>query len=63
MSFWKKMFGKSNQEVSEENLTIEDHVEEAQLEVESSDTPEDQVASKKRLAIVIDTIVIHMLSG
>lgn len=45
MSFWKKMFGKNNQETSEENFTIEDEVDEAQLEAESSDTPEDEIAS------------------
>jgi hypothetical protein len=45
MSFWKKMLGKSNQEESEENLTIEDHIEEAQPEVESSDASEDEIAS------------------
>jgi len=45
MSFWKKMFGKNNQETSEENFAIEDEVDEAQLEVESSDTPEDAIDS------------------
>jgi hypothetical protein len=36
MSFLKKMFGKNNQQVSEENLTIED-------EVDSSDIQEDEI--------------------
>jgi hypothetical protein len=45
MSFWKKMFGKNNQQTSEENFTIEDQVDETQIEVESSNTPEDEVAS------------------
>ena len=52
MSFWKKMFGKNNQETSQENITIEDEVDEAQIEVESSDTPEDQVASN-----IVDDVV------
>jgi hypothetical protein len=52
MSFWKKMFGKNNQETSQENFTIEDEVDEAQIEVESSDTPEDQVASN-----IVDDVV------
>jgi len=36
MSFWKKMFGKNNQEVSEENLAIEDQIDDAQLDADES---------------------------
>ena len=36
MSFWKKMFGKNNQEVSEEYLAIEDQIDDAQLDVDES---------------------------
>jgi len=36
MSFWKKMFGKNNQEVSEENLAIEDQIDDDQLDADES---------------------------
>lgn len=36
MSFWKKMFGKNNQEVVDENLAIEDQIDDAQLDVDES---------------------------
>jgi len=36
MSFWKKMFGKNNQEVGEENLAIEDQIDNAQLDVDET---------------------------
>ena len=36
MSFWKKMFGKNNQEVSEENLAIEDQIDPDQLDADES---------------------------
>ena len=36
MSFWKKMFGKNNQEVTEENLIVEGEIDESQAEVDST---------------------------
>jgi hypothetical protein len=52
MSFWKKMFGKNNQEVAEENLVDEAEIDETQPEADSlsdvdneiNDVTEDQTA-------------------
>jgi hypothetical protein len=60
MSFWKKMFGKSNQEVTEENLIVEAEIDESQPEVdstsevdnESSDLAEDATADSSSPAEV-----------
>ena len=60
MSFWKKMFGKNNQEVTEENLIVEAQIDESQPEVdstsevdnESSDLAEDATADSSSPAEV-----------
>jgi hypothetical protein len=60
MSFWKKMFGKNNQEVTEENLIVEAEIDESQPEVdstsevdnESSDLAEDATADSSSPAEV-----------
>ena len=60
MSFWKKMFGKNNQEVTEENLIVEPEIDESQPEVdstsevdnESSDVAEDATADSSSPAEV-----------
>ncbi len=60
MSFWKKMFGKNNQEVTEENLIVEAQIDESQPEVdstsevdnESSDVAEDATADSSSPAEV-----------
>jgi hypothetical protein len=60
MSFWKKMFGKNNQEVTEENLIVEAEIDESQPEVdstseidnESSDLAEDTIADSSSPAEV-----------
>jgi hypothetical protein len=52
MSFWKKLLRKNNQEVVQENLTIEDEIDVAQLDVDSSDIQEDEIASD----IVVDAL-------
>ncbi len=36
MSFWKKMFGKNNQEVGEENLSLEDQINDVQNDADES---------------------------
>ena len=60
MSFWKKMFGKNDQEVTEENLIVEAEIDESQPEVdstsevdnESSDLAEDMTADSSSQAEV-----------
>jgi hypothetical protein len=60
MSFWKKMFGKNNQEVTEENLIVEPEIDESQpgvdstseVDNESSDVAEDATADSSSPAEV-----------
>lgn len=42
MSFWKKMFGKNNQEVNEENQIVEAEIDESQAEVDSAREVDDE---------------------
>ncbi len=43
MSFWKKMFGKNDQEIVEENLVVENEVEESNAEIDPSNEIENEL--------------------
>ncbi len=43
MSFWKKMFGKNDQEVVEENLVVENEVEESNSEIDPSNDVDNEM--------------------
>lgn len=43
MSFWKKMFGKNDQEMVEENLVVENEVEESNAEIDPSNEIENEL--------------------
>ena len=44
MSFWKKMFGKNNQDAIEENIVADDQNDETQLVTESIDNADDETS-------------------
>jgi hypothetical protein len=56
MSFWKKVFGKNNQEVIEENLVAEDQVDETQLVTDSINSTVDETSELAKDVIAESTV-------
>ena len=56
MSFWKKVFGKNNQEVIEENLVAEDQVDETQLVTDSINSTVDENSELAKDLIAESTV-------
>ena len=56
MSFWKKMFGKNNQEVIEENLVADDQVDETQLVTDSINSTVDEPSELAEDVIAESTV-------